>query len=158
MTIVSETINTQTREGQERLKELGIKPIPEPDDVTRPYWDAARSHELHIRKCLDCSKMQHPPRPACPSCGSEKHEWVKVSGDGVVYTFIIDYRLMVPGFDKPYVVAQVNPVEAQDDTVRVVANVIDCPIESVYIGMPVEVVFEDVSDAVTLPQFRPRTA
>lgn len=154
---MSETINTQTREGQEQLKALGIKPIPAPDDLTRPYWDAARKHELHLRKCLDCSKMQHPPREACPYCGSTAHEWVPVSGDGVVYTFIIDHRLMVPGFSEPYVVAQINPVEAQDDTVRIVANVIGCPIESVSIGMPVEVVYEDVSDAVTLPQFRPST-
>jgi hypothetical protein len=38
------------------------------------------------------------------------------------------------------------------------ANVVDCPNEAIHIGMPVEVVFDDVSDEVTLPRFRPRPA
>ena len=35
------------------------------------------------------------------------------------------------------------------------SNLIDCKPEDVRIGMPVEVVFEDVSPEVTLPKFRP---
>lgn len=151
-------INTQTREGQEKLKALGVRPIPQPDDVTRPYWEAAKVHELRVRKCAGCAKLAHPPRPTCPHCGSAEHEWVALSGGGVVYSFVVDHRLMVPGFNEPYVVAQVNPVEAQDDTVRIVANVTGCPTDAVFIGMPVEVYFEDVSESVTLPQFRPRSA
>jgi hypothetical protein len=33
--------------------------------------------------------------------------------------------------------------------------VIGCPIEKVHIDMPVEVVFEDTGDGVTLPKFKP---
>ena len=34
-------------------------------------------------------------------------------------------------------------------------NVINCPIEKVQIGMPLRVVFENVSDEVALPLFEP---
>ena len=36
------------------------------------------------------------------------------------------------------------------------SNVVGCPNQAVHIGMPVEVVFDDVSEDVTLPRFRPR--
>jgi uncharacterized OB-fold protein len=36
------------------------------------------------------------------------------------------------------------------------ANVVGCPNEAIHIGVPVEVVFDDVSNEVTLPRFRPR--
>ena len=34
-------------------------------------------------------------------------------------------------------------------------NIVGCANEDVYIGMPVEVVFDDMTDEVTLPKFRP---
>lgn len=35
------------------------------------------------------------------------------------------------------------------------SNMVDCAIEDVKIGMPVEAVFEDVSEEITLVKFRP---
>jgi uncharacterized OB-fold protein len=35
------------------------------------------------------------------------------------------------------------------------SNIVDCPIADVKIGMPVEAVFEDVNDEITLVKFRP---
>ena len=81
--------------------------------------------------------------------------WTQLSGRGTVYTFVIDRRLMVPGFDAPYVVAQIRPEETDDDVVRITANIKECDLHDVHIGMAVEVFFEDVTEDVTLPQFRP---
>ena len=148
-------INIQTREGQEQLKKQGVKPVPVAGDLSRPYWDAARRHELRIQQCTACSEYQHPPRAACAACGSSTFDWPALSGQGVVYSFIVDRRLMTPGFDDPYVVAQINPIEAQRNTVRITTNIHDCELDDVYIDMPVTVFFEDVSAEVTLPQFRP---
>ena len=147
--------NIQTREGQEQLRKLGVKPVPAPDDLTRPYWEAAKKHELRVQRCKACGHYQHPPQAQCSKCSSGEIEWTKLSGKGVVYSFIIDHRLMVPGFNEPYVVAQINPVEADTDVVRITSNIRDCDRNDVYIGMPVEVLFEDVNEKVTLPQFRP---
>lgn len=147
--------NVQTREGQEQLKAMGVKPVPVPDAVTRPYWEAAQNHELRIQRCSTCGEYQHPPQAQCEQCAGTVFEWPTVSGKGTVYTFVVDRRLAVPGFDEPYVIAQVNPIEAQRDTVRITANIRNCPLDLVHIGMPVEVLFEDVNDSVTLPQFQP---
>ncbi len=151
----SPAVNIQTREGQEQLKKMGVKPIPAPDDLTRPYWDAAKRHELRIQRCTACSEYQHPPQATCEQCGGATLEWAPISGRGVIYTYIIDRRMMTPGFNEPYVVAQINPVEAPRTTVRITANIRGCELEDVYIDMPVEVFFEDVNAEVTLPQFRP---
>lgn len=148
--------NIQTRLGQERLKERGVRPRPAPDDLTRPYWAAAKRQELRVMRCTACGRYRHPPTSDCPSCASNAAEWALLSGQGEIYSFIVDYRLMVPGFDEPYVVAQVVPIEAQDDTVRITTNIRDCPTDEVSIGMPVQVTFEPLDDDITLPQFMPR--
>jgi uncharacterized OB-fold protein len=153
--MTTEQPNIQTRAGQEELQKLGVRPVPIPDDLTRPYWEAARRHELRIQRCTDCRGYQHPPQQACLKCAGANLEWALLSGKGKVYTFVIDRRLMVPTFDEPYVIAQITPDETDDNLVRITANIKGCELSDVYIGMPLEVFFEDVTPEVTLPQFRP---
>jgi uncharacterized OB-fold protein len=111
--------------------------------------------ELRIQRCDGCGNYRHPPSETCPSCSSGSYEWAKISGRGEIYSFIIDHRLMVPGFGEPYAVVQVVPVEAQSDVVRLTANLRDCALGDIYIGMPVQVLFEERTAEVVLPQFRP---
>jgi uncharacterized OB-fold protein len=106
-------------------------------------------------RCTSCGRYRHPPTPGCPACSSTSSEWATLSGRGQVYSFIVDHRLMVPGFDEPYVVAQVVPVEAQSDTVRLTTNIRECDRADVHIGMAVEVTFEPLDGEITLPQFVP---
>ncbi len=153
--MTTERPNIQTKEGQEQLRKMGIKPIPQPDELTRPYWEAAFGHELKIQRCRQCNNYRHPPAAACSNCGSELFDWTKLSGKGEIYAFIIDHRLMVPGFDEPYAVIQVVPVEAQNDEVRLTANLRNCELGDIYVGMPVEVLFEQRTPEVVLPQFQP---
>jgi len=77
-------------------------------------------------------------------------EWVKVSGKGRVYSWTIVTRPVHPAFEVPYAVVIVE----LDERVRLVSNIVDCKPEDVYIGMPVEVTFEDVTGEITLPKFR----
>ncbi|MDP6244012.1 MAG: OB-fold domain-containing protein [Myxococcota bacterium] len=41
-----------------------------------------------------------------------------------------------------------------EEGVRLLSQVVDCPPEDLEIGMPVEVVFDAVTENVTLPRFR----
>jgi len=41
-----------------------------------------------------------------------------------------------------------------EEGVRLVSNMVDIKPEEVSIGMPVEVVFEDIAEGLTLPKFR----
>lgn len=85
---------------------------------------------------------------------STELEWQKASGKGEIYTYSVLYRPASPAFtdDVPYVVAIVELEEG----VRIESNIVQCPVEQVRIGMKVEVVFEDLSDEVSLPKFKPR--
>jgi uncharacterized OB-fold protein len=79
-----------------------------------------------------------------------------VSGRGEVFTFTVNMHPFNPMVPPPYVIAIVV-LEEQPD-LRVVANIVDCEPDSVYIGMPVQVAFErhDLGDeSVFVPVFTP---
>ena len=42
-----------------------------------------------------------------------------------------------------------------EEGVRIVSHVLDLPVDELRVGLPVEVVFDDVTPEVTLPKFRP---
>ncbi len=89
----------------------------------------------------------------CPQCGSIDYEWAPASGRGVIHTFTIVHRPTLPAFDGrvPY-----NVIAVQlDEGVFMVSNLVDCRREELRIGLPVEVVFEPLTDEITLPKFRP---
>jgi hypothetical protein len=52
--------------------------------------------------------------------------------------------------DVPYNVSMID----LDEGVRIWSNVIDCPPDEVRIGDSVTLVYEDVTETVTLPRFR----
>jgi len=128
------------------------KPLPHMTQETREFWEGCKRHELLIQRCKDCGTYRHYPRPMCPNCGSWNVEWIKVSGEGKVYTYIVAHRPFHPAFfgDVPYAVVIVELEEG----VRMVSNLVDCKPQDIYIGMPVEVAFDDVTEEVTLPRFR----
>ena len=131
------------------------KPIPRIDAESKGYWEACRRHELYIQKCTSCGQLRFYPRALCPQCLSPDLEWILCSGRGEVYTFTVTHQNHAPGFREslPYVLAYVQLEEG----VQILTNVVDCSPDDVEIGMPVEVTFEDVSDEVAIPRFRPRT-
>jgi hypothetical protein len=130
------------------------KPLPRIDEESRGYWEALVRHELYFQRCRDCGTKRFPPRAVCPACLSSATEWVRASGRGTVYTFTATHQNQAPGFrgDLPYVLAIVELAEG----LRLMTNIVGCPPDAVYVGMPVEVVFEDVTAEVTLAKFRPR--
>jgi uncharacterized OB-fold protein len=132
------------------------RPRPRPDGLTRPYWDAAAEHRLVVMRCADCGRYRHPPTAVCEQCGSDEVRWEPLSGDGHVWSFIVDRRNLVPGFSGPYAVVMVSPVETGEE-VRIVANLVGCPFDQIHVGMPVTVTWEDLGDGLSLPQFRPST-
>jgi len=128
------------------------KPLPYIHEETRPYWEAAKGHELQIQKCRICGTHYFYPRDFCPSCFSFDVEWVRASGRGTVYSFTICHR-GAPGFERdvPYNLAIIELEEGA----RMMSNLVECAESDLKVGMAVEVVFDDVTEEVTLPKFRP---
>jgi hypothetical protein len=79
--------------------------------------------------------------------------WVRASGKGKVYTFIVYHVAYHPSWEKylPYNVAWVELVEGP----LIMTNIVGCKLEDIHIDMPVEVTFEDVTGEISLPRFRP---
>ena len=131
------------------------KPLPIPDPVTRPFWDSVKAHAIQLQRCGACQRFVFYPRAVCPGCLGAL-TWTPVSGRGVVHGFTIPHRHVNPAFGKgvPYVVALIELEEG----VRMLSNLIevDPTPETVRVGMPVEIVYDDVTPEVTLPKFRPR--
>ena len=118
------------------------KPIPAPSPETVRYWEGCRAHELWLPFCRSCGSFFFYPRRFCPQCFGWDVEWRQASGRGRVYSYAIQYRAFHPGWaqETPYVTALVG-VEPDPNAIR-------C-------DMPVEVVFEDISEEISLPKFRP---
>ena len=132
------------------------KPVPVPDDLSRPFWDGARRHELVVLRCAACGCYVHHPRPSCPRCAGGELRPTRVSGRGTLYSFTVSHYVGAPGFEDevPYVIVIVELEEQVG--LRIVGNLRDCPRDAVRVGMPLEVLWEDVTPEITLPQFRPR--
>jgi len=130
------------------------KPLPRPTEDSAPFWEAAVRGELRMQRCGDCGHVRFPPALLCGRCLSANAEWVKLSGRGTVFSWIVIHQSQHPAFnaDVPYNVAIIELEEGP----RLHTNVVGCQNAELHIGMPVEVVFEKVNDDTALVKFRPR--
>lgn len=131
---------------------MSAQPLPQLAGLAREFYGFCKRRELRFQRCSDCSAWRHVPRERCSECGSASYRWERSSGRGRVYTWIVANRSMHPSFPSDGSVAPV--VIEMDEGVRVVSTMRDCPPRELAIGMPVEVVYDDVTEDVTLPKFR----
>jgi hypothetical protein len=129
------------------------KPVPLPGPISQPFFDGTKRHELMLIRCSSCGAHRLAERPSCPECWSDDYEWVRGSGRGTVYTYAIMHQQLHPGFadEIPYNVAVIELEEGP----RIVSNVVECENANLHVGLPVEVVFDDITEECTLLRFRP---
>ncbi|GAO09508.1 hypothetical protein TPA0598_05_02290 [Streptomyces lydicamycinicus] len=122
--------------------------LPEVDDFTRPYWDAAAEGRLLLRRCRaeGCGAAHHYPREFCPSCWSEDVGWEPATGRATLYTWSVVHRNDLPPFGDrvPYVAAVVDLAEGP----RMMTEITDCPEPELRIGMPLVVHFREAGEGV----------
>jgi len=129
------------------------KPLPVPSKWSQPFWDGAKQHKLLLKKCTKCGTIDHPPYLYCTECWAEENEWIETSGRGKIYAFttvMLGAPLLFTD-DIPYTIAMVDLAEGP----RMLTTIVEAKPEELSIGMDVEVVFNDVTDEITLPRFRP---
>ena len=127
--------------------------LPAPDEFTQTWWEGTKEGKLKIRRCSACRRAHFYPRPFCPHCWSEEVTWEDASGRATLYTYSIIYQNDLPPFPQrvPYVAAVVDLEEGP----RMMTNVVDCDLDRVAVGMPLEVTFREETEDVTVPVFRP---
>ncbi len=128
------------------------KPVPEPTPESRPFWDSLASGRLSFQKCGACGVIRHYPRPMCSACHSMATEWVEASGRGKVHSWTVTYHAFNPGFrdELPMVLATVD----MEEGVRMNAQLRGVDPDSLTIGLPVRVDYEQVQEGLTLPFMR----
>jgi uncharacterized OB-fold protein len=130
-------------------------PRPEPADPDEVrFWDFVDTGELRLQRCRACGTFRHPPRPVCAACGADDDEWVRSSGLGEVWTFTVVHPPTLPAFAErtPY-----NAVVVRlDEGVFMVSNLVDCPVDELAVGTPVELAVTEVEEGLRLPLFRRR--
>ena len=81
---------------------------PYGDPINQPFWDAATKENLVVQQCKSCQHFQFYGRPFCLSCQSMDIEWVKVSGEGTIYSQTTVAFNFDPNNKPPYSVAMVQ--------------------------------------------------
>ena len=131
------------------------KPVPVPQVESDFYWEKCKEHELWLRYDNDAQQAYFYPRDISPITFSRNTSWIQASGKATLYTYAIVHRAPHPGFvgDVPFVTAM---VELEEGPIMPTNIVMDDPTpEKLQIGMPLEVVFEDITDEISLPKFKP---
>lgn len=126
--------------------------LPRVTPLNEHFWRGGEHGELRFLHCADCDVWIHPPSRVCHECHGKNVKPEAVSGRATVLTFTLNYQPWVPAPDHPYAIAIVEIAEQRG--LRLMTNVVNCPAESVHIGMPVRVLFEHHDD-VWIPIFEP---
>ena len=142
--------------------------IDDLDGENLAYFKHCSQHNFHLQKCDDCSLLRYPPNTGCPWCGSGNATWTAVEGKGEVHSYEEVHHAIQPSFKghTPYMVLLVDldtqkGIPSGVEAIRVVANLttpdgILAPpevVKTVGIGTRVRMVFADVTDGLSLPQW-----
>lgn len=126
------------------------KPLPHPTEISAPYWEGLKAHEVRIQQC-DRGHSLFFPRTHCPTCGSRSLKWSKVSGEGTLYSFTVARIPTMPEFtdEMPQALAVVELREG----VRINTTMVGVAPEALKVGMEVRAVFDERPGEVTLLRF-----
>ncbi len=115
-------------------------------DVARFWREIPQRYNLIGNKCNSCGKIYFPPKETCPVCRRKsigKMENLKLNGKGKIVTYSI-IHVGPEAFEEqvPYPIAIVE----LDEGPRITAQIVDCKIEDVKIGMKLENTFRRIQE------------
>ncbi len=132
-------------------------PAPMVDHHTLPFWEACSEQRLTVQRCTHCNHAQHPPAPICSECRENDFEQTEVSGNGVLYTYTAVHQPVTFEEKLPFIIAVVElDVSGTDcnNSVRIMTNIVGAEDEELEVGLPVKLVWEKMSDMVSIPRFK----
>ena len=131
------------------------RPIPVPDELSKPFWDACNEQRLVVQHCTACNRKQYPPQPACAQCGSAQNlGWLPTSGRGRIHGSVVMYdsRIRALHPDQPFNIATIELEE--DPAIKFFSNLPGVPVDQVPVGAKVEVDFLEVSPTQRIAEWR----
>lgn len=129
------------------------KPLPLITPVSKVFYDGCKSRRLLYQHCHACDRIICFPKILCPGCLGSELTWKASKGSGVVFSFTITRAAAPSEFSAsvPYVLAIVR----LDEGFKLMSNIEDCDLDTLHCDMRVEVQFDDITEEITLPKFRP---
>jgi uncharacterized OB-fold protein len=131
------------------------RPLPQSDEMSAPYWEAAARHLLTAARCSTCGTFNHPPDGVCMACGSTTPRFVftPIGGTGIIRSWTVVRQSFLPGFDAliPYLLVDVELDEQPG--LRLVARLLGAAESDLHIGDRVRTTFEDIAIGVAVPAF-----
>lgn len=132
---------------------MSAKPVPTPNPETAPFWAGCAEGELRLQHCADCQHVQFPPRRLCSGCFGQNVEWRTASGRGTVRSWSTVRMPGAPGFEAE--VPFLSVLVALEEGPTMLSVLRECAEEEVDFDLPVEVIFEQRSDTMFVPYFKP---
>jgi uncharacterized OB-fold protein len=142
--------------------------VTELDIENTEYFKHCAAHDFHLQQCSDCGVIRYPPGAACHHCGSLRSSWVPVEGKGTVHSYCEVHHGIQPAFKQrvPYMTLLVE-LDTQkgkpgaEHALRVGGNLTTADgtlappemIKQIGIGSRMKMVFADVSEGLSLPQW-----
>ena len=126
------------------------KPLPKITSEMRSFWEQVKAGHFAVQTCNSCGHAHFPGSPRCPACLSLDQEWKPASGFGTVESWVDMFKAYWDGFSEelPYRVCLIRLEEGP----LIVSNLVGDGKPS--LGARVAVVFEAVTDEITLPKFK----
>jgi len=127
-------------------------PAPVINSTTAEFWKATTEGRFILQRCDTCNIVLWFPRRNCPKCWTEDVSTFDAQQTGTIYSFTVVRKGKGAFQDAgPFVVAYVELADGP----RIMTNIVDCDIDALHIGMPVEMVFHDTGEESALYRFRP---
>lgn len=129
------------------------RPVPVPEELTRPYWDAAAADRLVLQRCQNCHRFQHPPTATCCHCQSADLGWAEARRTGRIKSMTVLQQDRVVGFEDVLPLAVVVVESDEQQGLYLIGNLPRDEGSRARIGDPVVMFFEPVTDELKLPQW-----
>jgi uncharacterized OB-fold protein len=127
------------------------------------FADTAQGPRLLGSKCVSCGTPYFPKSPVCrnPECGNQNLEDATFGPRGTLWSFAIQHYAPPPPvkYDEPYTPYAIGLVDMPEG-LRILARLSTTNIESITVGMEVELVIDGLyadpqGNQVTTWKFRP---
>ena len=100
----------------------------------KDFFERARAGTLTAIRCGKCGELAIPPKEFCAACQQRAWQPVTLAGDGTIASYtVIRVAPRHHVSDVPYAIAVVRLREG----VSLIGRVVDVPLETLAIGLPV---------------------
>ena len=131
------------------------RPIPVPDALSKPFWDACNERKLMVQYCTYCDRKQFPPEPTCRECGWNFHlTWIETSGRGTIVGYSVTYDSRIRAWHEYQPFNNAIVALEEDGAVNFHSILPGVPPNEVPVGSKVEVDFIEVSPEQLLPEWK----